>query len=196
MQNISDQYIRLQEALPDRVVHNDCKINNVLFDQNTGKGMTVIDLDTVMTGTLLTDFGDMVRTFTVQGSEDSTEAAAFTCQAALFEGLVSGYANGLAQVIRDVEQANLLLGAKIVIYLQAIRFLADYINNDVYYKVSFPDQNLLRTRNQLNLLDSVLEQEAEFQGIIEKSFGGASNCSDANFSHPARCFLFIFIKLV
>ena len=67
LQKISDQYIRLQQALPDRVVHNDTKINNVLFDQGTGKGITVIDLDTVMTGKLLTDFGDMVRTFTVQG---------------------------------------------------------------------------------------------------------------------------------
>jgi len=174
LQSISDQYIRLQEALPDRVVHNDCKINNILFNQATGKGMTVIDLDTVMTGKMLTDFGDMVRTFTVQGSEDSTEEAAYTCQAALFEGLVSGYAEVLAPVITEVERANLLLGGKIVIYLQAIRFLADYINNDVYYKVSSPEQNLLRTRNQLNLLDSVLEQESDLQAIIEKSFGGGS----------------------
>jgi hypothetical protein len=86
--------------------------------------------------------------------------------------LVSGYAEVLSPVITDVERANLLLGGKIVIYLQAIRFLADYINNDVYYKVSSPDQNLLRTRNQLNLLDSVLEQESDLQGIIEKYFGG------------------------
>ena len=170
LQDISDQYIRMQEALPDRVVHNDCKINNVLFDQATGKGITVIDLDTVMTGKMLTDFGDMVRTFTVQGSEDSTEQAAYTCQASLFEGLVSGYAEVLSPVITDVERANLLLGGKIVIYMQAIRFLADYINGDVYYKVSFPEQNLLRTRNQLNLLDSVLEQESDLQGIIEENF--------------------------
>ena len=71
-----------------------------------------------------------------------------------------------------MEQANLLLGGKIVIYLQAIRFLADYINGDVYYKVDFPEQNLLRTRNQLNLLDSVLDQESDLQRIIETSFGG------------------------
>jgi hypothetical protein len=170
LQSISDQYIRLQEALPDRVVHNDCKINNVLFNQDTGKGITVIDLDTVMTGKLLTDFGDMVRTFTVEGSEDSTEKASYTCQAALFEGLVSGYAEVLVPVITDVERANLLLGGKIVIYMQAIRFLADYINGDVYYKVSSPEQNLLRTRNQLNLLDSVLEQESDLQRIIASSF--------------------------
>lgn len=170
LQSISDHYIRLEEALPDRVVHNDCKINNVLFNQATGKGMTVIDLDTVMTGKMLTDFGDMVRTFTVQGSEDSTDEAAYTCQSALFEGLVSGYAEVLAPLITEVERANLLLGGKIVIYLQAIRFLADYINGDVYYKVSFPEQNLLRTRNQLNLLDSVLEQESDLQGIIDANF--------------------------
>ena len=170
LQKISDQYIRLQQALPDRVVHNDCKINNVLFDQTTGKGITVIDLDTVMTGKLLTDFGDMVRTFTVKGSEDSTDEASYTCQAALFEGLVSGYAEVLAPVITEVERANLLLGGEIVIYMQAIRFLADYINGDVYYKVTSPEQNLLRTRNQLNLLDSVLEQESDLQKIIETSF--------------------------
>jgi hypothetical protein len=170
LQKISDQYIRLQQALPDRVVHNDTKINNVLFDQFTGKGITVIDLDTVMTGKLLTDFGDMVRTFTVKGSEDSTDKASYTCQAALFEGLVSGYAEVLAPVITEVERANLLLGGKIVIYMQAIRFLADYINGDVYYKVTSPEQNLLRTRNQLNLLDSVLEQESDLQRIIETRF--------------------------
>jgi hypothetical protein len=170
LQKISDQYIRLQQALPDRVVHNDTKINNVLFDQATGKGITVIDLDTVMTGKLLTDFGDMVRTFTVKGSEDSTDEASYTCQAALFEGLVSGYAEVLAPVITEVERANLLLGGKIVIFMQAIRFLADYINGDVYYKVTSPEQNLLRTRNQLNLLDSVLEQESDLQRIIETSF--------------------------
>jgi hypothetical protein len=170
LQKISDQYIRLQQALPDRVVHNDTKINNVLFDQATGKGITVIDLDTVMTGKMLTDFGDMVRTFTVKGSEDSTDRASYTCQAALFEGLVSGYAEVLSPVITEVELANLLLGGKIVIYMQAIRFLADYINGDVYYKVTSPEQNLLRTRNQLNLLDSVLEQESDLQRIIASSF--------------------------
>ena len=170
LQGISDQYIKLQEALPDRVVHNDTKINNVLFARKTGKGITVIDLDTVMTGKLLTDFGDMVRTFTVQGPEDSMDKAAYTCHRDLFEGLVSGYAEVLAPVITAVERANLLLGGKIVIYMQAIRFLADYINNDVYYKVSFPEQNLLRARNQLNLLDSVLGQESTLQGIIERCF--------------------------
>lgn len=174
LQHISDQYIKLQEALPDRVVHNDTKINNVLFARETGKGITVIDLDTVMTGKLLTDFGDMVRTFTVRGSEDSMDKAAYTCHAALFEGLVSGYAEVLAPVITEVERANLLLGGKIVIYMQAIRFLADYINNDVYYKVSYPEQNLLRARNQLNLLDSVLEQESSLQGIIDRCFGTGS----------------------
>jgi len=170
LQSISEQFIRLEQALPDRVVHNDTKINNILFSQNTGKGITVIDLDTVMTGTLLTDFGDMVRTFTVQGSEDSTDEAAYTCQTALFEGLVSGYAEVLSPVISEVERSNLLLGGKIVIYMQAIRFLTDYINNDVYYKVTFPEQNLLRTRNQLNLLDSVLEQESDLLRIIGTYF--------------------------
>ncbi len=170
LQGISEQFIRLQKALPDRVVHNDTKINNVLFDQETGKGITVIDLDTIMTGTLLTDFGDMVRTFTVKGSEDSTDKASYTCQAALFEGLVSGYAEVLSPVITEVERANLLLGGKIVIYMQAIRFLTDYINKDVYYKITTPEQNLLRTRNQLNLLGSVLEQETDLQRIIGKCF--------------------------
>lgn len=170
LQRISEQFIRLHQALPDRVVHNDTKINNILFSQETGKGITVIDLDTVMTGTLLTDFGDMVRTFTVKGSEDSTDKASYTCHIPLFEGLVSGYAAVLSPVITEVERSNLLLGGEIVIYMQAIRFLTDYINNDVYYKVDFPEQNLLRTRNQLNLLDSVLEQEAELQRIIEQHF--------------------------
>lgn len=170
LQSIAEQFIKLGQALPDRVVHNDTKINNILFSQETGKGITVIDLDTVMTGTVLTDFGDMVRTFTVQGSEDSTEREAYTCRSDLFEGLVEGYAEVLSPVLDEVERSNLLLGGKVVIYMQAIRFLADFISHDVYYKVSSPDQNLMRTRNQLNLLDSILEQEEDLQRIIDTNF--------------------------
>ena len=100
----------------------------------------------------------MVRTFTVQGSEDSTDEASYTCQAALFEGLVSGYAEVLAPVITEVERANLLLGGKIVIYMQAIRFLVTI--SMVMCIIRFRHRAKPFTdRNQLNLLDSVLEQE-------------------------------------
>jgi len=167
---IPEKFIRISGALPDRVVHNDTKITNVLFDVHSGKGISVIDLDTVMTGTLLTDFGDMVRSFTSIGEEDATSPELFNCREDLFEGLVSGYSEPVSVIIEDVEKANLLLGAKIAIYLQAARFLTDYLTGDKYYKTSYPEQNLSRTRNQLGLLESLLSKEELLSRILKKAF--------------------------
>jgi len=167
---IPEKFIQIRQALPDRVAHNDTKITNVLFDADTGKGKSVIDLDTVMTGTLLTEFGDMVRSYTSSGGEDETEPGSFTCRKDVFEGLVSGYSEGIASIITEVEKMNLLLGAKAVIYMQAIRFMADYLNGDVYYKTTHAQHNLYRTRNQLGLLESLLKKEDQLQDILMRAF--------------------------
>ena len=167
-QSISREFSRLRIALPDRVTHNDTKISNVLFSKETNKAVSVIDLDTVMTGTLLTDFGDMVRTFTVEHEEDETELEKIRCNPVFFDGLVSGYFQSVVEFITEVETANLLLGAKLMIFMQTIRFLTDFLNGDVYYKVSYPVQNLDRARNQMKLLESLLDQQDILQGLINK----------------------------
>jgi hypothetical protein len=164
------RYSRIRMALPDRVAHNDTKISNVLFDQDSGKGISVIDLDTVMTGTLLTDFGDMVRSFTASGKEDQSGPESSECRDDLFRGLADGFAGSVAPFITEVEKSNLLLGARVVIYMQAMRFLTDYLNGDIYYKTSYPDQNLKRTRNQLGLLESVMKKEGLLTKILDSAF--------------------------
>lgn len=169
LSGIAEDFLKIRMALPDRVVHNDTKITNVLFDADSGKGKCVIDLDTVMTGTLLTDFGDMVRSYTVPGSEDATSPDSWVCREDVFGGLYSGFHEAVAEVIKEVERAYLLLGAKLVIYLQAIRFLTDYLNGDVYYRTEHQQHNLDRTRNQLGQLESLLEKENLLQDILNRA---------------------------
>ena len=170
LSGIPERFIRIRSALPDRVAHNDAKITNVLFDPGSSRAVGVIDLDTVMTGTLLTDFGDMVRSFTASGREDADSPEAFQCREEIFEGLSAGYSGAVAGFITDVERSNLLLGAKAVIYMQAVRFLTDFLIGDTYYRTSYPQHNLHRTRNQLGLLDSLLSKEELLLGILKRYF--------------------------
>ena len=170
LSEIPEKFIKIRQALPDRVTHNDTKITNVLFDAVTGKGICVIDLDTVMTGTLLTDFGDMVRSFTASGHEDDAGPGSADCREDLFEGLASGFSGAVTSFLDDIERSNLLLGAKAVIYMQAVRFLTDYLNGDAYYNTSYPEQNLQRARNQLGMLESLVEKQDLFQAILNNAF--------------------------
>lgn len=170
LSDISKRYLRIRTALPERVTHNDTKISNILFDEGSGKGRCIIDLDTVMSGTLLTDFGDMVRSYTSSGREDQTDPGTYGCREEIFESLVEGFASSVSDIIHEVEVSNLLLGAELVIYMQAIRFITDYIRGDVYYKVDHPQQNLDRTRNQIGLLDSVLDKKHRLKAIIKERF--------------------------
>jgi hypothetical protein len=169
-QLISRDFTRMRLALPDRVVHNDTKISNILFHKRTGRGISVIDLDTVMTGTLLTDFGDMIRTFTAETPEDDRDLESTRCNPGLFEAVYAGFMESVGDFISGVEHANLLLGAKLMIYMQAVRFLTDYLNGDVYYRIAYPFQNLDRAKNQLVLLDSFLSQEGVFRDILKKKY--------------------------
>jgi hypothetical protein len=168
LSGISEKFLKIRSALPDRVTHNDAKITNVLLAPMTFRAIGVIDLDTVMTGTLLTDFGDMVRSFTASGLEDETEPGSYDCREDIFRGLAAGFTEAVSPFLTEVERSNLLLGAKVVIYMQAIRFLADYLNGDIYYRTSYPEQNLFRTRNQLGLLESLLSKEELLQGILKR----------------------------
>lgn len=167
---LSEKVIKLISAneLPIRITHNDTKINNVMFNKETDNGQCVIDLDTIMPSTVLYDFGDMVRTSTSPVEEDEKDAAKVTMRINIFEALAKGYLEELSDVLTELEITNLIYGAKVIVYEQAIRFLTDYIMNDVYYNINYSEHNLVRTRTQLVLLDSIENQTEAMEKIIIK----------------------------
>lgn len=144
--------------LPIRVVHNDTKINNILFDTETGNAVCVIDLDTLMPGSLLYDYGDMVRTFTPPVDENNKDLDWVYVRKNILTALTKGYQDGLKDNLTSLEKSLLLYGAKLTIFEQALRFLTDYLNGNIYYKVEYEEQNLVRTKNQICLLESLVKE--------------------------------------
>ena len=151
--SLPDKFISLQKQniLPVRIIHADPKISNVLFDTVSGKGKCVIDLDTIMPGTLLYDYGDMVRSYTNNKNEDDpTENNIFNKE--IYDLLTKGFLSSIKDQLTSVEMDNLAYSAKVVIYIQALRFMTDYLNGNIYYKTNHPLQNFNRAKNQINLL--------------------------------------------
>ena len=166
---LKDDYKRIEKKkLQIRITHNDTKINNIMLDDETNKGLCVVDLDTVMPGVILNDFGDMVRSFTSPGLEDEKDFSKVTMRLSVFDSLAKGYLEEIKDDLTKDEIDNLALGSKIIVYEQAIRFLTDYINGDVYYRVDYDLHNLNRARNQFALLDSIEAQFDEMEKIIRK----------------------------
>lgn len=153
-------------GFPVRVVHNDAKMGNFLFDERKKSVVAVIDWDTVMPGALVSDFGDMVRTMTASLSENDDRFDEVMVRVEWFEALVKGFVSPLKDIFRPEELEGLLLGAKWIILEQMIRFLGDYLNGDTYYKVRFPGHNLVRARNQMALYRSLVQQERELNQAI------------------------------
>ena len=145
-----------EKGLPLRITHNDTKINNILLDPLTGKGRCVIDLDTLMPGTILSDFGDMVRTFTPNLLEDNHQTEALQGRKPVLEAMQNGFLDACSDVLMPIEKQHLFEGGLVIVYMQALRFLADYLRGDTYYKIHYPQHNLVRTRNQIALLKSLL----------------------------------------
>jgi len=151
--------------IPLRIVHHDTKINNVLFDEN-GKGLCVIDLDTVMPGYVHDDFGDSIRTFTNTGEEDDPNLDKVSMNIRYFEAFARGFLEITSTMLTQAEKDHLALSARVITYMQALRFHADYLNGDTYYRIHHPSHNLQRTRAQLKLLLSMEEQYGEMKRII------------------------------
>ncbi|MGA9585116.1 MAG: aminoglycoside phosphotransferase family protein, partial [Terracidiphilus sp.] len=145
--------------LPQRVTHNDTKLNNVLMDDETGRGICVIDLDTVMPGLVAYDFGDMVRTMTCAAGEDERNLSRVAMDFGLFDAVMRGYLEGAKGFLTTGERDSLIAGAKVIAFEQGIRFLSDHLAGDTYYKVSRAGQNLDRCRTQFKLLDSIEQQQ-------------------------------------
>ena len=147
-----DEVLTVLSKLPLRVVHNDTKVNNVLLDKQTNKGLCVVDLDTVMPGYLCYDFGDLVRTSVSPVGEDDSNLGAIELRLPIFRAIVKGYLEVLGNLMHPLEKKHLFLGAKLMTFIMAIRFLTDYLEGDVYYKIAHPLHNLHRAKNQLQLL--------------------------------------------
>jgi hypothetical protein len=154
--------------LPIRVIHSDTKITNILFDAESNKGKLVIDLDISMPGSILYDFGDMVRSFTNTLQEDDPDLSSIDVKLDIFEQLTRGFLESTKPFIDAKEANNLLLGAKVVILVQAIRNLTDYLLGDVYYKTNYEEHNLHRAQNQLKLLERLEYHEVRLLKMIDK----------------------------
>lgn len=153
---ISDLY--RQGKLRNGITHNDTKLNNVLFDETTREGTCVIDLDTVMPGTILFDTGDMIRTATITGEEDERDLSRISCDVTLFRSLMEGYLAEASSFLTELERSLLAESGRTTALIMAIRFLTDYLNGDIYYKVSRPEHNLDRMRTQRKLIGSMDNQ--------------------------------------
>jgi thiamine kinase-like enzyme len=153
-------------SLPERAVHNDAKIGNILFDRNNSQACAVIDWDTIMRGSVLSDFGDMVRTIATNTAEDDPNLSAVYVDDRRFEAMATGWLDGIGPILSKVERENLILGAHWLILEQAIRFLEDYLMGDQYYKIKYPEHNFIRAKNQLTLFQSLLEQESGLRRYI------------------------------
>jgi len=156
----------LDAKLPERVTHNDTKFNNVLLDDTTGEGICVIDLDTVMPGLALYDFGDMVRTTTSPAKEDERDLSKVTMQFPMFEALARGYLSSAAEFLTPAEKKFLPFSGKLITFEIGIRFLTDFLAGDVYFKVHRDGHNLDRCRTQFKLVESIEQQEGKMSQLV------------------------------
>lgn len=151
--------------LPKRVCHCDTKVNNMMFDEN-GNVLCVIDLDTVMPSFIFSDFGDFLRSGANTGLEDDKNPDNVNFNMEIFKAFTKGYLESAKSFLLPIEVENLPYAAALFPYMQCVRFLADYINGDTYYKIQYPEHNLVRTKAQFKLLQSVEQQTPEMKKFI------------------------------
>ena len=167
----ADQVSRIVDAMaaghvPERITHNDTKINNILFDGTAGHACCVIDLDTVMPGSSLYDFGDMVRTFTGEFAEHETDLSKVVFRRDRFTALVDGYLSEARGFLTPAELDLLAFSGRLITFEIGIRFLTDYLEGDTYFKVHHPRENLDRARTQLQFVAAMEHQAAEMGAIV------------------------------
>ena len=156
-----------RKKIPERVTHNDTKFNNVMLDVVTGKSMCVVDLDTVMPGSALYDFGDMVRTTTSPTLEDELDLAKVQMRLPMFKALARGYLESAGPFLTKNERALIAVAGKLITYTIGIRFLTDYLCGDTYFRVHRPHHNLDRARTQFKLVTSIDRQEEAMQKFAD-----------------------------
>lgn len=151
--------------LPKRICHCDTKVNNMMFDAS-GEVLCVIDLDTVMPSFVFSDFGDFLRTAANKVAEDDPRIGMVEFDMEIFKAFAKGYVESASVFLTPVERDNLPYAAALFPYMQAVRFFADYINGDTYYKIKYPEHNLVRTRNQMALFRSVMAHMPQMQQYV------------------------------
>jgi len=154
--------------ISERVTHNDTKFNNVMIDDKSGEGVCVIDLDTVMPGLLLYDFGESVRIMASTGVEDEEDLSKVGLDISMFERLADGYLSVMKDVLTPVEADHMVFSSNLLTFENGMRFLTDYLNGDVYFKVRRKDHNLIRCRTQFKMVSEIENRFAEMDKIIRK----------------------------
>ncbi len=157
--------------LPLRVTHNDTKLNNVLMDDQTGKALCVIDLDTVMPGSALYDYGDAVRYGACTAAEDEPDTSKIGFDMELFKAFTKGFVEATKENLTETEIRMLPVGVAVLTYELVVRFLTDYINGDVYFKTAYAGHNLVRTKAQMKLLEEVEAHMAEMDAFVDSLLG-------------------------
>ena len=163
-----DRLLALQEkgVLPERITHNDTKLNNVLLDDHSGEALCVIDLDTVMPGLVLHDFGDLVRTATSDTAEDERDLSRVEMRPEMFAALVDGYLEGAGSFLTGAERGELAFSGVLLTLVVGMRFLTDHLSGDTYFRVHRPGHNLDRCRTQLRLVASMERQRDRMESLV------------------------------
>jgi aminoglycoside phosphotransferase (APT) family kinase protein len=157
-----------QKKIPERITHNDTKFNNVMLDTVTGEAMCVVDLDTVMPGCVLYDFGDMVRTATSPTLEDELDLSKVRMQMPLFKKLAEGYLETAGQFLTKAEKSYIAFSGRLITLTIGLRFLTDHLAGDTYFRIHRPAHNLDRCRTQFKLVESIRQQEEPMQKHVDK----------------------------
>ncbi len=161
--------LQAEGKLPLRITHNDTKINNVVLSDTTGEALAVIDLDTVMPGLSLFDFGDIVRTTVSDTDEDEMDLEKVRVDLNRFSAVLRGFLEGAGSFLNETERAHLVFSGKLITLIIGTRFLTDYLAGDVYFHVHRPDHNLHRARTQFKLVQSIQENEEAMNRLVEEA---------------------------
>ena len=169
-EDVANCFSELQDKgeLPLRVTHNDTKLNNIMIDNKTGKGICVIDLDTVMPGLAMNDFGDSIRFGASTAAEDERDLSKVSCSMDLFDLYTKGFIEGCAGRLTSEELKLLPMGAKVMTFECGMRFLTDYLQGDRYFKIHREDHNLDRCRTQFKLVADMEKKWDTMQSIVKK----------------------------
>lgn len=151
--------------LPKRICHCDTKVNNMLFDRD-GKVLCVIDLDTMMPSFVFSDIGDFLRTAGSTLPEDDPQFEKVECRMDIYEAFIRGYLESMGDILTPVERENIPFAAQLFPFMQAVRFFTDYLNGDTYYRIRYPEHNLVRTKNQMALFHSMLAHEEQMAALL------------------------------
>ena len=154
------------EEFEKRVMHHDAKISNILFSEETGQVICPVDFDTCMPGYFFSDLGDMIRSMACSEGENNTNYSEINIRKDFYEAILDGYMEVMQELLTDAEKKHIHYSGLLMIYMQALRFITDYLNGDLYYRTDYPEQNFDRAMNQLTLLqrlEEFLQTEYDFK---------------------------------